>query len=54
MTLKVNAAGKRLGIFVVTPIGSIDAAESRIFQEKVTSVLNQNPDVIISEYAANA
>lgn len=47
MALKVNTTGKRPGIFVVVPIGSIDAAGNRIFQEKVTSVLNQNPDVII-------
>ena len=47
MTLKVNAAVKRPGIFVVASIGSIDAAGNTIFQEKVTSVLNQNPDVLI-------
>jgi anti-anti-sigma factor len=47
MALKVNTAIKRPGIFVVVPIGSIDAAGNTIFQEKVTSVLNQNPDVII-------
>jgi len=47
MALKVNSAIRRPGIFVVTPIGSIDAAGNAIFQEKVASVLNQNPDVII-------
>jgi anti-anti-sigma factor len=47
MALKVNTAIRRPGIFVVAPIGSIDAAGHAIFQEKVTSVLNQNPDVII-------
>ena len=47
MALKVNTAIKRPGIFVVVPIGSIDAAGNTIFQEKVNSVLNQNPDVII-------
>jgi anti-anti-sigma factor len=53
MALKVNTAIRRPGIFVVAPIGSIDAAGHAIFQEKVTSVLNQNPDVIIfdMEYA---
>ena len=47
MALKVNTAIRRPGIFVVAPIGSIDAAGHAIFQEKVTSVLNQNPDVLI-------
>ena len=53
MALKVNTAIRRPGIFVVAPIGSIDAAGHAIFQEKVDSVLNQNPDVIIfdMEYA---
>jgi anti-anti-sigma factor len=47
MALKVTTAIKRPGIFLMAPIGSIDAAGNAIFQEKVTSVLNQNPDVII-------
>jgi anti-anti-sigma factor len=47
MALRVNTAIKRPGIFIVAPIGSIDAAGHAIFQEKVTSVINQNPDVII-------
>jgi len=53
MALKVNTTIKRPGIFVVAPIGSIDAAGYAIFQEKVDSVLNQNPDLIIfdMEYA---
>jgi anti-anti-sigma factor len=53
MALKVNTTIKRPGIFVVAPIGSIDAAGYGIFQEKVDSVLNQNPDLIIfdMEYA---
>jgi anti-anti-sigma factor len=53
MALKMNTALRRPGIFVVAPIGSIDAAGNAIFQEKVGSVLNQNPDVIVfdMEYA---
>lgn len=53
MALKVNTAIKRPGIFTVTPIGSIDAAGYTTFQEKVTYVLNQSPDVVIfdMEYA---
>ena len=47
MALRVNTAVRRPGIFVVAPIGSIDAAGHTIFQERVTSVLNQNPDVVI-------
>jgi anti-sigma B factor antagonist len=53
MALKVNTTVRRPGIFVVAPVGSIDAAGHAIFQEKVTSVLTQSPDVIIfdMEYA---
>jgi anti-anti-sigma factor len=47
MALKVNTAVRRPGIFVVAPIGSIDGAGHAIFQDSVTSVLNQNPDVIL-------
>jgi anti-sigma B factor antagonist len=53
MPLKVNSAIRRPGIFVVAPIVAIDAAGHAIFDEKVCSVLKQNPDVIIfdMEYA---
>ncbi len=53
MALKVNTAIRRPGIFVVAPIGSIDAAGHAVFQEKVDSVLNQSPDLIVfdMEYA---
>ncbi len=47
MALKVNTSVKRPGIFVVAPIGSIDAAGNAIFRERVSSVLTQNADVII-------
>jgi anti-anti-sigma factor len=47
MALRVNTSIKRPGIFVVTPIGSIDTAGHAIFREKVNSVLSQNPDLII-------
>jgi anti-anti-sigma factor len=47
MAIKVNTAIKKPGIFVVAPIGSIDATGYALFQEKVTSVLIQSPDVII-------
>jgi len=47
MVLKINTAIKRPGIFVVAPIGSIDAAGYAIFRERISSVLSQNADVII-------
>ncbi len=47
MTLKVNTSLKKPGIFVVAPIGAIDAAAHGIFQEKMNSVLHQNPDLIV-------
>ncbi|HSM89651.1 MAG TPA: STAS domain-containing protein [Desulfobacterales bacterium] len=47
MALKVNTSLKRPGIFVVAPIGSIDTPGQAIFQEKVDSLLSQNPDVVI-------
>ena len=47
MALKVNTAVKRPGVFVVAPIGSIDAAGNAMFRDRVSSVLSQNADVII-------
>jgi len=47
MALKVTTAVKRPGVFVVAPIGSIDAAGHAMFRDRVSSVLSQNADVII-------
>jgi anti-anti-sigma factor len=47
MALKVNTAAKRPGIFVVAPIGSIDAAGNAMFRDRIASVVGQNADVII-------
>jgi len=47
MALKVNTTVKRPGIFVVAPIGSIDAAGNAMFRDRISSVLSQNADVII-------
>jgi anti-sigma B factor antagonist len=47
MALKVNTAIKRPGVFVIAPIGSIDAAGHSIFDGKAEAVLKQNPDLII-------
>jgi anti-sigma B factor antagonist len=47
MALEVNTAIRSPGTFVVAPIGSIDGTDHGMLQEKVDSVLKQNPDVII-------
>ena len=47
MALEVNTATRSPGIFVVSPIGSIDGTDHGMLQEKIESVLKQNPDVII-------
>ena len=47
MALEVNTAIRSPGIFVVAPIGSIDGTDQGMLQEKVDSVLKQNPDMII-------
>ena len=47
MALKVNASLKKPGIFIVAPVGSIDTNSHKLLQEKVDSVLKQNPDLII-------
>ncbi len=47
MALEVNPAIRRPGIFVVAPIESIDGTDHGMLQNKVDSVLRQNPDVII-------
>jgi len=47
MALEVNTGIRSPGIFVVAPIGSIDGADHGMLQEKIDSVLKQNPDVII-------
>jgi anti-anti-sigma factor len=46
MALKVKVEKRRPGVFVVAPIGSIDAAGHSLFQAKVKSVIDQNPDVV--------
>jgi anti-sigma B factor antagonist len=51
MALEVNIAIRNPGIFVVAPIGSIDGTDHGMFQEKLESVLKQNPDVIIFDMA---
>lgn len=47
VALKITTAVKRPGVFVLTPIGSIDAAGNAMFRERISSVLSQNADVLI-------
>jgi anti-anti-sigma factor len=47
MSLKVNVDQKRAGVITVSPIGSIDARTYSVLEEKVDSILNETPDVII-------
>lgn len=47
MSLKVNVDQKRAGVITVSPIGSIDARTYSVLEEKVDTVLNEAPDVII-------
>jgi len=47
MSLKVNTDQKRPGVFVVSPIGSIDSNTHTILDEKVDNVLENSPDVVI-------
>jgi anti-anti-sigma factor len=47
MSLKVNVEQKRAGVITISPIGSIDARTYSVLEEKVDSILNEAPDVII-------
>ena len=47
MSLKVKTDEKRPGVFVVSPIGSIDTNTHSVLDEKVEKVLGNSPDVII-------
>lgn len=47
MSLKVNAAETRPGVFSVSPIGTLDANTHTILEKTVDAVLKQMPDVII-------
>ena len=47
MQLKVKSTIKRPGVFVVSPIGSINTATYRILEEKIDNILTRRPDVII-------
>jgi anti-sigma B factor antagonist len=47
MTLKVNSAETRPGVFNVSPIGSLDGNTYQILDGTVESILSQMPDIII-------
>jgi anti-sigma B factor antagonist len=47
MSLKVNSAETRPGVFTVSPIGTLDANTYMILEKTVEAVLKQLPDVII-------
>ena len=47
MPLKVKSTTRDEGVFVLSPIGSIDAHTYAVLEEKVDEILAQKPDVII-------
>jgi anti-anti-sigma factor len=47
MSLKVNVEQKQAGVITISPIGSIDGKTYSVLEEKVDSILNETPDVII-------
>ncbi|MCU0561164.1 MAG: STAS domain-containing protein [Desulfobacterales bacterium] len=49
MTLNVKVSPRQPGVFVVAPIGAIDAAGNPIFQERINTVVAQRPDVVIMD-----
>ena len=47
MPLKVKSTTRGAGVFVISPIGSIDAHTHTVLEEKADEILAQQPDVII-------
>ena len=47
MPLKVKSTTRGAGVFILSPIGSIDAGTFKVFDEKMDDILKQKPDVII-------
>jgi len=47
MPLKVKSTTRGTGVFVVSPIGSIDAHTHSVLEGKLDEILAQQPDVII-------
>ncbi len=51
MALDVHTAAKSQGVFIVTPVGSIDGTDRGLLQEKLDALLGQNPETIIFDMA---
>ena len=47
MSLKVNSAETRPGVFTISPIGTLDGNTYQILESTVESVLKLVPDIII-------
>ena len=47
MSLKVNIENKRPGVYMISPIGSIDTNTATVLDENVETVLAENPDILI-------
>src|SRR5210317_2370258 len=47
MPLKVKSTSRGAGVFIVSPIGSIDGHTHSVLEEKVNEILISPPDVII-------
>ena len=47
MPLKVKSTTRGAGVFVISPIGSIDGHTHSVLEEKADEILAQQPDVII-------
>ena len=47
MSLKVNSAETRPGVFTVSPIGSLDGNTYKVLERTLESILKQLPDIII-------
>jgi anti-sigma B factor antagonist len=47
VTLKVNSAETRPGVFTVSPIGSLGGNTYEVLESTVKSILDQLPDIII-------
>jgi len=47
MSLKVNSAETRPGVFTVSPIGSLDGNTYMILETTVDLILKESPDVLI-------
>lgn len=47
MALKVNIIERKVGVFVVTPVGAIDSDTNKILSRQVDRVLEAKPQLVI-------